>query len=161
MPAVYYSTRNASSSKHNYSIVSASDVMERGAKVIAIITVDGLWMNVCCWNARAELDCCGIFLLFHLKQPNNKWTPHRLFRFRSCQRELETFKTLQQSKCAVLDVLFLFWIITVTFQLLWLKKGPELLGELTEWLGRRGNIIHHTWAKTWGIRRISVCGLVL
>ena len=24
------------------------------------------------------------------------------------------------------------------------QKGPELLRELTEWLGKRGNIIHHT-----------------
>ena len=100
--------RNASSSKHNYSIVSASEVMGRGAKVIAIITVNGLWMNVCCWNARAELDCCGIFLLFHLKQPNNRWTSHRMCRFRSSHMEQEAFKTLQQSKCVVPNVLFLF-----------------------------------------------------
>ena len=137
MPAVNHSTRNASSSKHNYSIVSASEVMGRGAKVIAIITVDGLWMNVCCWNARAELDCCGIFLLFHLKPPNNRRTSRRMCRFRPYQMEQEALKSLQQSMCVVLEVLFLFWIITVTFQC--------FDSERTWIVGRLNRMARETW----------------
>ena len=137
LPPVQHSTRNASPSKYNHSIVNASEVIGRGAKVIAIITVDELWMNMCSWKARTELDCCGVFLLFHLKQPNNRWTPHRLCRLRS-ERDLEAFKTLQQPKCAVFDVLFSVLNYSCYFSVAMTQKRT--------WIVRRVNrMAKETW----------------